>query len=180
MIRFKRKNGIALVSVMIVCTVIIIMLGILYSNTRSKSHTQKYQYDSTRALLAANAAIQLAVYKFRALPAEYYKIYQKELDSGFKPDSVTLEKINKAKEVWLSDLNTLQNGDTATKIKTEFDNHAKLDGIMAEHDFCVASFTLISLEDDGYKKDYIKINAWGKCNSIRKDIEELIEASLVE
>ena len=66
----KNKRGIAIVSVIMLCTVLITMLSFLFYNTRTKKSTQEFQYDTTRALMAANAAVELAVYKYRVLSSE--------------------------------------------------------------------------------------------------------------
>ena len=186
----NNKRGVAIVSVVLLCSVLISMLSILFYNTRNKKNTQEFQYDTTRALMAANAAVQLAVYKYRVLSSEYYKINEIELDLRIQKLDLNSPKLNKYKEIWLSDLQTKSSPDdstedgnngynsTATTIKKTFQEYANEKG--KNFDFGVSSFDLVSLEKNGYTKDYIKIKVWGTYNNVRKDVEELIEVSVVK
>ncbi len=186
---FKGKRGVALVGVILFCTVLITMLSFLYYNTKVKRASQVFQYDTTRALMAANAAVQLAIYKYRVLPSEYYKINEIELDLRLKNQSLDSEELVYAKNIWLRDLCTKsdpasdENNDlkeensavtTIKKCFGDFTNEGK------DYDFGVSSFELVSLNKNGYTKDYIKIKAWGMYNNKRKDVEELIEISVVK
>ena len=184
----KNKRGIAIVSVIMLCTVLITMLSFLFYNTRIKRNTQEFQYDTTRALIAANTAMQLAIYKYRVLSSEYYRINDLEIDLRSRNQSLDAPDLVKGKTIWLSDLHTKQSFDsvdneaneynsTAVKIKQYFNDFASEN---KEYDFGVSSFELVSLEKNGYTKDYIKIKAWGSYNKVRKDVEELIEVSVVK
>ena len=104
--QLKGKRGIALVGVILFCTVLITMLSLLYYNTRSKRGSQEFQYDTTRALMAANTAVQLAIYKYRVLSSEYYKINDIELDLRSKNQSLDSEELLYGKNTWLGDLCT--------------------------------------------------------------------------
>ena len=195
-IYLRKRRGVALVSVILLCTVLVCMIGFLYYNTRSKKASYNFQYDTTRALMAANAAVQIAVYKYRVLPSEYYKINELEVKiklanevgdaSAFGSITISINdlkaKLAKAKEIWLSDLTTKPkensteiNRRTALRIKEYYEKFAK----DKEFEFGVDSFDLVSYDNDGYTKDYIKIKAWGSYNGMRKDVEELIEVSVV-
>ena len=184
----KNNRGIALISVILFCSLLITMLGVLFHNTKHKSGTQDYQYDSTKALMAANIAVQLAVYKYRVLTSEYYKINELELDiisKGSNAEASEIEKLEKAKKIWLSDLRTnpevIDNlpGDSRNPTLIIRENIKNFIADNKNLEFGVDSFSLISSDDDGYTKDYIKIKAWGSCDRVRKDIEELIETSIV-
>ena len=195
----KNRRGVALISVVILCTVLVCMIGMLFYNTRAKKASYGFQYDTTRALMAANAAVQIAIYKYRILTTEYYKINELELKikgaiagSSISSIGVFGEDINelkaklaKAKEVWLSDLSTKTrenaatdlsqiNRRTALRIKEYYEKFAQ----EKDFEFGVDSFDLVSYDADGYSKDYIKIKAWGSYNGMRKDVEELIEVSV--
>ena len=184
----NNKRGVAIVGVILFCTVLVTMLSFLFYNSRTKKSTQEFQYDTTRALMAANAAVQLAVYKYRVLSSEYYKINELELDLRIQNKDLNDPLLMKGKNIWLSDLCTKvspninsESGEsqynlTASKVKRTFDNFAE-DG--NNYDFGVSSFELVSLEKNGYTKDYIKIKAWGTYKHVRKDVEELIEVSIV-
>ena len=187
--QFKGKRGIALVGVILFCTVLITMLSLLYYNTRSKRGSQEFQYDTTRALMAANAAVQLAIYKYRVLPSEYYKINEIELELRIKNLSLDSEKLVCAKNIWLRDLCTKSNPDSEENNDLKEENFAvtnikKCFGDFSaegkDYDFGVSNFELVSLDKNGYTKDYIKIKAWGMYNNKRKDVEELIEISVVK
>ena len=184
----KNNRGVAIVSVILFCTVLITMLSFLFYNTRTKRNTQEFQYDTTRALMAANTAVQLAVYKYRVLSSEYYRINELELSLRSQNQSLDAPELVVGKTTWLSDLCTKVSPDigaesgenefnfTATKIKRNFD-HFSEEG--ENYNFGVSSFELVSLEKNGYTKDYIKIKAWGTYRHVRKDVEELIEVSVV-
>lgn len=185
----RNKRGVAIVSVIMLCTVLITMLSLLFYNTRSKKSTQEFQYDTTRALMAANSAVELAIYKYRVLSSEYYKINEMELKARIQNKNLDeYPLLVYSKNVWLSDLCTKIKADinsesgenehnlTATKIKRNFD-HFSEEG--ENYNFGVSSFELVSLEKNGYTKDYIKIKAWGTYRHTRKDVEELIEVSVV-
>ena len=77
--RINNRRGVAIVSVIIFCTVLVTMLSFLFINTKTKKSSQEFQYDTTRALMAANTAVQLAIYKYRVLSSDYYKINELEL-----------------------------------------------------------------------------------------------------
>ena len=184
--KLKNKRGVAIVSVILLCTVLITMLSFLFYNTRIKKNTQEFQYDTTRALMAANAAVELAVYKYRVLSSEYYKINELELSLRSANESLDAPDLVNMKNIWLSDLctNNILEGEanngfnsTAKRIKEKFNNFTGED---KSYDFGVSSFELVSLEKNGYTKDYIKIKAWGTYNNVRKDVEELIEVSVVK
>ena len=154
--KHNSKRGVALVGVMMFCSVIVIMVGILVFNTKSKKETHTFQYDTTQALMAANAAIQLAVYKYRVLPSEYYRIYEMEISE--RATGVADPNIEEAKRLWLADLTTepAEDGsipDGANKIKTFFDQHT----VNSRHSFAVTGFDLVSSENEGYQQDYIEL-----------------------
>lgn len=186
--RNKNKRGVAIVSVILFCTVLVIMLSFLFINTKTKRSTQEFQYDTTRALMAANTAVQLAIYKYRVLSSDYYKINELELSLRAEKKDLNDPHLVYCKNIWLSDLCTKVKVDidsesgenpynkTASKIKRNFD-HFSEEG--ENYNFGVSSFELVSLEKNGYTKDYIKIKAWGTYRHTRKDVEELIEVSIV-
>ena len=184
----KNKRGVAIISVIMFCTVLVTMLSFLFINTKTKKSTQEFQYETTRALMAANTAVQLAIYKYRVLSSDYYKINELELKLRAQKKDLNDPLLVKSKNIWLSDLCTKVKPDinsesgenpynmTASKIKRNFD-HFSEEG--ENYNFGVSSFELVSLEKNGYTKDYIKIKAWGTYRHTRKDVEELIEVSIV-
>lgn len=174
--RKHNKQGIALVSVMLLCTAIVTMLSVLAYNSKTKKATQTFHYETTKALLAANAAIQIATYKYRALPSEYYKIQEMEIQQRIS--GVSNPKLAEAKQVWLSDLNS-ESAEIGL-IKETMNSFCIVNDpkAVATITFAVDSFDLVSSEETGYTQDYIRIKAWGKCGAMRKDVEELIQVTI--
>lgn len=176
--KFKslNKRGVALVSVMLLCTAIVTMLSVLAYNSKTKKATQTFHYETTKALMAANAAIQLGSYKYRTLVSEYYKIHEMELQQRIS--GINNPNLAKAKQIWLSDLNS--ESEEARPIKEAMNSFCTVNdpkGI-ATISFAVDSFDLVSYDQDGYGQDYIRIKAWGKCGTMRKDVEELIQVTI--
>lgn len=155
----KNRKGIAIAVVLIFCTAILGLITVLVINTKAHRGSHSSQYDDTRALMAARSAIQLAIYKYRVLPAEYYKIHSN----------------GALKQGWLADMQTETADSPAAKIKLALDN-----GMQASHDFGVEEFALVSRQDSGYTKDYLKIRAWGTASDSRKLLEELVEIRISE
>lgn len=174
--RKLNKRGVALVSVMLLCTAIVTMLSVLAYNSKTKKATQTFHYETTKALMAANAAIQLATYKYRALPSEYYKIQEMEIQQRISRTNDP--NLAQAKQVWLSDLNS--ESEAVGPIKSAMNSFCIVNDpkLVATITFAVDSFDLVSSEDTGYTQDYIRIKAWGKCGTMRKDVEELIQVTI--
>lgn len=172
----KENQGVAIVVVLVFCMAVLGFLTVLFMNTRAQRGTQESQYDQTRALLAAKAAAQLAIYKYRVLPSEFYKIHQLELAvrSGTAPADAGVT-LNSVKGSWLEDFDTQVGGSPASIIKNQLDQSAG-----GDHNFAVEEFALVSREQRGYIKDYLKIRTWGSFGLSRKVIEELIEVKIAK
>ncbi|HMM60293.1 MAG TPA: hypothetical protein PKC25_09190, partial [Candidatus Rifleibacterium sp.] len=54
------RKGVALAMVMVFCIAILGLVTVLVFNTRSHKGSHTYQHDTSRALMAATAAMQLA------------------------------------------------------------------------------------------------------------------------
>jgi len=168
------KKGMAIVIVLVFCIAILGFLTVLLFNTRSQRGTHESQYDQVRALMAARSATQMAIYKYRVLPSEFYKIHKLELQvrSGIS-SAADVAVLNQAKTFWLEDLTTEFAGSPAIRVKTQLDAAGG-----GNHQFAVEEFGLVSRTNQGYIKDYLKIRAWGSFNGTRKIIEELIEVKI--
>lgn len=180
MIMNKRK-GIAIAVVLVFCTAILGLLTVLMMNSRNQRGVHSMQYEQTRALMASRSAIQLAIYKYRVLPSEYYRIHQMALD--IKAGTGDPDEFNATKEMWLHDFQS-ENPDTpAAKIKAHLD--ASVGGgpdaaAASSFDFGVEEFDLVSRSLYGYTQDYLRIRAWGSFAGTRKTMEELIEVKIAQ
>lgn len=167
------RSGLALAVVMVFCIAILGLVSVLVFNTRSQHGSHSKQYETTRALMAATAAVQLAIYKYRVLPSEYYKIHKLEEDKRSAADPSAYAGLNAAKTAWMADFQSETPNSPAEKIKRELDANTG-----ASHDFGVEEFSLVSRTASGYARDYLKIRAWGSASDSRKVVEELVEVKI--
>ncbi len=168
------RRGFAIALVMLFCIAILGLVTVLVFNSKSHRGSHTFQYDASRALMAANSAVQLATYKYRVLPSEYYKIHALEMaQKKGTADAATLAQLGARKTAWLADFQTATAGSPAAKIKVELDA-----GTGTSHSFGVEEFSLVSKTSTGYTKDYLKIRAWGAASDTRKVLEELIEVRI--
>ncbi|MGM0600641.1 MAG: hypothetical protein ACQETH_12595 [Candidatus Rifleibacteriota bacterium] len=174
----NRKRGIALAVVLVFCTALLGFITILLMNTRQQKGGHARQYEQTRALLAARSAMQLAVYKFRVLVSEFYKIHEIENDLRDSPSDTTLQaKLDAYNNVWLADMDTDTPGSPAEKIKNSLDAVDTVN-ISGGHSFKVEEFKLVSKQSKGYVKDYVKIRVSGSYGNSEKILEDLIEVQI--
>ncbi|NLF97387.1 MAG: hypothetical protein GX569_11655 [Candidatus Riflebacteria bacterium] len=168
----KARRGVAIAVVLVFCTAILTLLGILLMNTRQQRGTFSKQYEQTRALMAARSAVQLAIYKYRVLPSEYYRIHQMAIavKAGGDPAEFNITRM-----IWLHDLQTEHANTPAAKIKQHLEAGAA--GIF---DFGVEEFDLVSRTLQGYNQDYLRVRAWGSFNGTRKTLEELVEVQIAQ
>ncbi|MDD3146712.1 MAG: hypothetical protein PHD82_05375 [Candidatus Riflebacteria bacterium] len=166
-----RRKGVALVVVMAFCIAMLGLITVLVFNTRSQRGSQTDQYDVSRSLMAATAAVQLAIYKYRVLPSEYYKIHKFEM--AVRKGAGDAAALSALKTSWMADFQSDTQNSPAEKIKTELDNSTGI-----SHSFGVEEFSLVSKSGSGYTRDYLKIRAWGSANGTRKVLEELIEVRI--
>ncbi len=168
------RKGVALAVVMVFCIAILGLVTVLVFNTRSHKGSNAYQYDASRALMAATAAMQLAIYKYRVLPSEYYKIHALEIQKNKgTADAMAVSVLNARKAAWMADFQSDNAGSPAAKIKAEIDQSTR-----GNHSFGVEEFSLVSKAAQGYTRDYLKIRAWGTSGDTRKVLEELIEVRI--
>jgi len=168
----KARRGVAIAVVLVFCTAILTLLGILLMNTRQQRGTFSKQYEQTRALMAARSAVQLAIYKYRVLPSEYYRIHQQSLavKGGGDPTEFNITRM-----IWLHDLQTEHANTPAARIKQHLET-----GNSGVFDFGVEEFDLVSSTLQGYNQDYLRVRAWGSFNGTRKTLEELIEVQIAQ
>ena len=177
--QLNRKKGIALAVVLVFCTALLGFITILLMNTRHQKGSHAKQYEQTRALMAARSAMQLAVYKFRVLTSEFYKIHEIEkqlrLSGGDPGIQAKLDAFN---NIWLADMATDAAGSPAEKIKNSLDAVDTLN-ITGGHSFKVEEFKLVTKQNEGYIKDYLKIRVSGTYGNSEKILEDLIEVQIV-
>lgn len=174
----QSRKGIAIAVVLVFCVSILGLVTILVTNTRFNKGSHVSQYEQTRALMAAKSATQLAIYKYRVLPSEFYRIHEAEKASRLNPGDPALSaKLSAFVEAWMRDLDSDQSDSPAAKIKQELDS---VDNIVVkgEHSFKVEEFRLVSRKNKGYVRDFIKITAVGKFGNSQKTIEELVEVKV--
>jgi hypothetical protein len=179
-ISVKARRGVAIAVVLVFCTAILTLLGILLMNTRQQRGTFSKQYEQTRALMAARSAVQLAIYKYRVLPSEYYRIHQMAIavKAGGDPAEFNITRM-----IWLHDLQTEHANTPAAKIKQHLETGAAGagdPGAAGVFDFGVDEFDLVSSTLHGYSQDYLRVRAWGSFNGTRKTLEELVEVQIAQ
>jgi hypothetical protein len=174
---FGKKRGVALVAVLGFSTAVLGLVAVLHFNMRAKTHTQTNHYEHTRALWAATSGLQLALYKYRVLPAEYY--YLQELEIKRRAENITapeLLALRRAKEIWLGDLNSAIDDTVAAQVC------AHLDAIASEtvgtFGFEIEQFDLVSNEGSGYIKDFLRIRAMGRYKKTKRVLEDMVEISI--
>jgi len=177
------RRGVAIAIVLVFCTAILGLLTVLMMNTRQQRGMQSMQYEQTRALMAARSAIQLAIYKYRVLPSEYYRIYQMEI--AVKDGTGNADELRVTKLMWLHDFQTGNSDTPAAKIKRHLEIAASSGSVSdnvtaASFNFGVEEFDLISSSQHGYTQDYLRIKAWGSFNGTRKTMEELVEVKIAK
>ncbi|MDN5279695.1 MAG: hypothetical protein PWR01_3660 [Clostridiales bacterium] len=182
----QQKRGVAIAVVLVFCVAILGLVTVLVMNTRHHKGSHSVQYDQTRALMAARAAMQLAIYKFRVLPSEFYKIHELEKALKMNPtDPVLLAKLKEFNKIWVTDFDSEVADSPAAKIK-HYMNSADNKGRAVDapkdtgYKFRVEEFRLVSRKNKGYVKDYIKIRTLGIYGTSQKVLEELIEVQIAK
>lgn len=169
-----QKKGVAIVVVLVFCTAILGLITVLLQNTRAQRGNKEIQEAQTKALLAAKAATQLAIYKYRVLPSEFYRINTLELKvRAGTANAANVALLAMVKKAWMDDFDSKISGSPASLIKIRLDQNAG-DG----HNFGLEEFSLVSSAGN-YAKDFLKIRAWGSFGDSHKVLEELIEVKIV-
>jgi hypothetical protein len=176
----KNKQGVAIAVVLVFCTGILGLVTVLVMNTSFHKGSHVQQFEQSRALMAAKSAMQLAIYKFRVLPSEFYKIQEIENQLKDNPgDADLIAALNHYTTIWKADLNS-EVPDSPAETIAAFLDTVDQTGPDRKHSFVVEEFKLVSKKDKGYVKDYLKISATGQFADTRKALEELIEVQIAE
>jgi len=161
------NRGMALITVMVICVTLISFAGILFFQISSQNHTQPKTILQTKAMMAARGALQMAIYKFRVLPNEFYYA------AANSDTAVNASADTRIFDAWLEDLNSTTDDSSAKKLA---DSLKTADGM--DYQLGIEEFRLISKKDQGYYQDFVSIKAWGNCEGERRVLQELIEVGL--
>ncbi len=164
-----RRKGMAIPLILGISMALIIFVGVMFFNTRQQRGTHERLENQTKALMAARTAMQLAKYKLRVLPREFFTIGNRQFKAT-QPAIATAAML-----VWLADLRT--DGpdfplNPAKKIRGSFPESG-------EYRFGIDRFELLSQREEGYKQDYVAITTWGSYKGERKILDELIEVAII-
>ena len=166
------KAGFALPMVFLFISLLVVFVTIMITGSRQQTTTHVLLEHQTRALLGAKTALQLAIYKFRMLPAEFFLI-------PTIADETTRQEFL---DVWMNDLDSAFADSPAEqaweKLRREFPGEDLPD--QSQFNFGVISFEKVSIPDQKnlYTKDYVRIVAWGTYKNQTKTLEEFLEVTL--
>ncbi|MBP7632540.1 hypothetical protein KBA41_00100 [Candidatus Ozemobacteraceae bacterium] len=164
--RTSPRHGFALFSVLLTAVIIFVLAATLYFNTRSQTVTHSRLAEQTKALMAAKGAMQLAQYKFRMLPSEFY-ILEHIRRTGSSED------IASHTSAWMDDFDPASPNSPAARLS------ASLNAVESgTYQLGVATFTLVTRAGKGYTKDFLRIESWGSYNGIRRSLETLLEVEV--
>lgn len=156
-----RRKGVAILIVLVLSVALLGFVTVLVKNAGSQKTAHTGQYVRARALMAARTAMQLAIYKYRVLLSEFYKVK---------------DKAGIYETTWMSDFDTNDTLSPAFKLRKILNDKLKDD---LDYNFGVTEFKIASKGgDEGYFKDYVQITTWGTYGKFKKVIQELIEVKI--
>lgn len=160
--RFFRK-GFAMVLVLLLSMVLLMLIASLFFRSNQQKVTFPYNHDQTKALFVAKGLLQLALYKVKVLPADFYKAYIAAL-AGNK------EMYNQ----WLVDFDFQIANSIAHKIISQIPD----ENIGAPiYSAGISSFS-IRMKQSGYQHDLVFVGAWGKYRNQVRTFENLVEVNI--
>ncbi|HOY65783.1 MAG TPA: hypothetical protein PLP29_02785 [Candidatus Ozemobacteraceae bacterium] len=161
-----------MVTLLLLMMVLVTFVGLLHFSTRGQKGTHARLFDQTRALMAARAAVELAVYKYRVLPAEFYRVNR--LVNAVTADPA---ERNFFQAVWMNDFSGKSvPGGFVSPASLLVESMRQETGEPVE--FGVESCELVTRKESGYVKDYLRIRAWGACRAERKALDQLVEVEI--
>ena len=166
------RKGFALASVLLLSTVLMIFVGSLFFRVRSQRSTLPSINMQTKALALAKGVMQIALYKIKVLPAEFYRANAILKSSGADPMDMDND-ISRFFAVWLADFNDqIATSPVHNLIQSlpDKDKHAYRAG--------VSVFSIQKSKDSGFKKDLVRITTWASCNDEKKTFESLVEVDI--
>lgn len=164
--RMTPRHGFALFSVLLAAVIIFVLAATLYFNTRSQTAVHTRLAEQTKALMAAKGAMQLAQYKFRMLPSEFYIL--EHIHRTGSPNDIARHTA-----AWMDDFDPARPNSPAARLS------ASLNAVESgTYQLGVATFTLVTRTGKGYTKDFLRIESWGSYNGIRRSLETLLEVEV--
>ncbi len=162
----SRRRGFALALVLVLTIGLLVFVSTLFFRSRTQRDTFGQLELQAKALAAARGIMQMALYKFRVLPTEFYEVASatKELPP---------EAAGPYKAIWLAEMDSDKGGPIAQHLT---DSLKLVDG--RTYRVGINRFELVTREDTGYRRDFIKIETWGQCETEKKVIEELLEVEV--
>ncbi|MBF0500467.1 MAG: hypothetical protein HQM09_10065 [Candidatus Riflebacteria bacterium] len=161
----RHQCGFALPMVLMLSTALIVMLGTMLFNSQSQKPTHDILFDQARASTIARGVMQLAIYKFRMLPAEFFRTDEIASDC---PLNVPFFQ-----STWMADFDSKIATSPVTLLKNSFQGC---------QDLGVATFTRIVMSSPGqeYTKDVLRIVTFATVNQQTKTLEETFEIKLTD
>ncbi|RCK76712.1 MAG: hypothetical protein OZSIB_3304 [Candidatus Ozemobacter sibiricus] len=160
------RRGFALAMVLVLTIGLLVFVSVLFFRSRAQRDTFGQLELQAKALAAARGIMQMALYKFRVLPTEFYQVASavRELPPAQAAPYTS---------IWLAEMDSERDGPIARRLTDALKLH---DG--RTYRVGINRFELITREDTGYRRDFIKIEAWGQCETEKKIIEELLEVEV--
>ena len=157
-----RHSGFALPLALLLAVALLGLVSVMLFSTRAQKGTHDLLVDQAQALAIARGMMQIAVYKFRMLPAEFFRI--QSADPAHRPVF---------EGAWMADFNPEIADSPASRLKSSFRNC---------QDLGVATFTQIHLTTPGsdYVKDLLRIVTFAVVNNQKRTLEELLEFRLTD
>ncbi|MFZ2955490.1 MAG: hypothetical protein WA705_01140 [Candidatus Ozemobacteraceae bacterium] len=156
----KTSRGFALPMALLISVSLLILVGTMLFVSRSQKATHNLLEDQARALTIARGVMQLAVYKFRMLPSEFF-----HLQDATPVDKAFFER------AWMVDFDEKVPTSAVACLKAGFQGCENLG---------VATFTRIVLlaPNMEYTKDVLRIVTFATVNKQKRTLEELVEIRL--
>ncbi len=161
--RRSLRKGFAMVVVLLLSMVLLMLITSLFFRSNQQKSTLPYNHDQTKALFVAKGILQLALYKVKVLPADFYKAHIAALNG--RP-----EQYNR----WMIDFDVHTADSIAHKIIAKIPDEI-IDAPI--YDAGISSFS-VRMKQSGFQHDLVFIAAWGKCRNQVRTVENLVEVNI--
>ena len=151
--------------VLLLSVALLAFLGVLFTRTVSQRGTHSTLEDQAKALLGAKALLQAAIYKYRVLPSDFFRIKEEEGDPI---------KQNTLYQAWVADFDASYASSPARAIQ---------DSVPGITDIGLATWpSIVNFSKPGmqYKQDFMRVRTYAVYNGFRKEIEELVELHVTQ
>lgn len=154
----QTRRGFAFAVVLSVGTVLLILVGILISNSRSQKVALSKAIDQAKALAAAQSMMNLAIYKYRVLKPEFNLI-----------ENATPTLIPHFQAMWVADFDAKLATTPARVLKEK----------LGCEDIGVSTFSRLILPGEiDSDRDILRIISFAVVNGQRKTLQEMIEVKI--